>query len=67
MPRYKKNIIIFKRCTDDVFVIWKKQVECYNEFEELKKIMNTISNINCKCKELNEKVTFSHFDISINR
>ena len=30
MPKHKKNIIVFKRCIDHVFVIWKKQGEYEN-------------------------------------
>ena len=48
-------------------LIWKKQGECDNEFEELKKILNTISNINMECGELSESFTFLGLDVSMNR
>ena len=46
MLTFNKNITIFKRCTDDEFVFWKKQREHYNEFEEFKKTLNAISDLN---------------------
>ena len=58
MLSHKNKIMIFKRCVDAMFVIWKKQGDHDNEFEEFKKTLNAISNLNSECYELSEKVNF---------
>ena len=32
MPKCRKNTIVFKRHIDDIFVIWRKQVEYDDSF-----------------------------------
>ena len=66
IPKYKNNVIVFKRRIDDIFVIWRKQGECDNKFQDFKNALNTISNLHWECEELSETVTFLDLDISIN-
>ena len=67
MPKCKKNIEVFRTCIDDAFAIWKKQGEYDNEFEEFKKTLSAISNLNWECEELSDKVNFLDLGISTNR
>ena len=67
MPKHKKNIAFFKRYMHDMFAIWKKQGEHDNEFEEFKKKVSTISNLNWEFEELSEKLKFSDLGINMNR
>ena len=45
IPKYRKNIIVFKRHVDDVFIIWRQQGEYDDSFNEFKGTLNSISNL----------------------
>ena len=47
----------FKRYMDDTFVIWRKQGECVNKYQDFKNTLNAISNLDWEYEELNETVT----------
>ena len=58
MPKHKKNVIVFKRHADDVLIIWRKQGEYDDSFQEFKRTLNNISNLDRECEELSEAVNF---------
>ena len=67
ISKHKKSIIVFKRHTDEIFIIRIKQVECNDSFHELKRTLNNTSNLDWECEKPSDTVTFLDLDITINR
>ena len=67
IPKYEKNVIVFKRHAEDVFIIWRKRGEYDNSFQEFKRTLKNVSNLCWECEELSEVATFLDLDTKINR
>ena len=67
IPKHRKHVIVFKRCTDEIFTIWRKQGECDDSFHEFKRTLNNVSNLDWECEELSKTVNFLDFYMKMNR
>jgi len=71
LPKYKRNIIYYKRFIDDVFCIWKTDntptpTTC-TEFNNLKNDMNKHGDLRWEFEKLSNEITFLDLKIKIDR
>ena len=65
--KYRKNVLVLVRFTDDMFIIWKKIKNQPNGWKGFKRCPNQPSNLNYFFEDLGEKVVFVDLEIWIDR
>ena len=66
MPKYKRNLLLYKRKIDDILGVWKTDPENPNAWEEYKKDLKKISKLEWNTDELSGKVNFLDLNLWIN-
>ena len=56
--RHKTNIIVLARFIDDIFIIWKKDIQQPSNWRDFKLCFNQASNLDWICEDLGEQVVF---------
>ena len=58
LPKYKKNLLFYKRKIDDIFGVWVADPEHPNAWNDFQKDLNNLSNLEWNTDELSGTVNF---------
>ena len=67
LPKYRNNIILYKRQIDDIFAIWKTDPNRPNAWEEFKNDLNSVCKLHWNTEELDDTTNFLDLTIWIDK
>ena len=67
LPKYKDNLLLYKRQIDDIFIIWVPTTPNNVEWTSFKQDLNTCSSLSWETEELGRQTHFLDLKIWINK
>ena len=67
LPKYKDNLLLYKRQIDDIFIIWVPTSPNNVEWTSFKQDLNTCSSLSWETEELGRQTHFLDLEIWINK
>ena len=66
-PKYKSNLVLYKRYIDDIFFVWSYDPQNPNAFVDFKNDLNSQCKLDWTTPDLSQKLDFLDLTISINK
>ena len=67
LPKFYKNLLLYVRYIDGIFIVWKDLPKSHNTFEEFQNCLKSQCKLEWKTEKLNTRVDFLDLIITLDR